>query len=66
MQVVISALLREKKPLLKKLIDELSKEFKYASILATDSKGKMFSVRKRSVSVGDSFMCTECGYVESL
>lgn len=63
MQVVISALLREKKPLLKKLIDELSKEFKYASILATDSKGKMFSVRKRSVSVGDSFMCTECGYV---
>ncbi len=63
MQVVISALLREKKPLLKKLISELSKEFKYASILATDSKGKMFSVRKRSVSVGDSFMCTECGYV---
>ncbi|MGP1437681.1 MAG: TldD/PmbA family protein [Treponema sp.] len=63
MQVVISKLLSEKKSLLKKLIKELSKEFEYASILATDSKGKTFTVRKKSISVGDSFMCTECGYV---
>jgi len=63
MQVVMSKLLKEKKQLLKTLIAELSKEFEYASVLATDSKGTSFSVRKKSVVVEDSFLCTECGYV---
>ncbi len=63
MQVVMSKLLKAKKTLLKELIAELSKEFKYASILATDSKGTAFSVRKKSISAEDSFLCTECGYV---
>ena len=63
MKVVISKLLKEKKEKAKQLIEKLSKEFAYASILATDSKGTAFSVRKKSVSVADSFMCTECGYV---
>lgn len=63
MQVEMSKLLKEKKPLLKELVNDLSKEFKYVSILATDSKGKTFSVQKKSVGISDSHMCTECGYV---
>lgn len=47
MKVVISKLLKEKKEKAKQLIEKLSKEFAYASILATDSKGTAFSVRKK-------------------
>jgi len=63
MQVVISSLLKEKKSLLKELIHELSKEFEYASVLATDSKGTAFLVRKKTIQAEDSLLCTECGYV---
>jgi len=63
MQVVISKLLKEKKEKAKQLVETLSKEFAYVSVLATDSKGTAFAVRKKSIFVADSFLCTECGYV---
>ena len=62
MKQKMSKFLTDSKPVLKKLIEELSKEFEYVSILGTDSKGKSYSVRKTAVSVGDSFS-TERGFV---
>ncbi|MGF7107617.1 TldD/PmbA family protein [Treponema pedis] len=62
MKATMSQFLIESKPLLKKLIEELSNEFKYVSVLGSDSKGEAFSVRKNAVSVSDSFS-TERGFV---
>lgn len=62
MKQKMSKFLTDSKPVLKKLIEELSKEFEYVSILGSDSKGKSYSVRKTAVSVGDSFS-TERGFV---
>lgn len=53
MKLEISNYLKEIKPLVNELLKELLKEFDYASILATDSKGKMYSVDKSSVNVSD-------------
>ena len=63
MQITGSSLLKAKKDVLKELVAQLSKEFQYVSVLATDSKGKTFMVRRGVVHAGDSPMCTECGYV---
>lgn len=62
MKVKMSEFLLEKKPVLKKLAEELAKEFKYASILGCDSIGKAYLVRKSGASVSDSFS-TERGFV---
>ncbi|PIE98777.1 MAG: Zn-dependent protease [Treponema sp.] len=62
MQVKMSEFLRKSKPILNSLIQELSKEFSYVSILGSDSKGKSFSAQKRAVSAEDSFS-TERGFV---
>ncbi len=62
MKAKMTQFLIESKPLLKNLIEELSREFKYVSILGCDSKGVAFSVRKNAVSVSDSFS-TERGFV---
>lgn len=62
MRAKMSKFLTESKPILKKLIEELSNEFNYVSVLGCDSNGQAFSVRKNAVSVSDSFS-TERGFV---
>ncbi|AGK95223.1 TldD/PmbA family protein [Clostridium pasteurianum] len=62
MKVKISNFLLEKKSMLKKLIDILSIEFKYVSVLGTDSFGKQYLVQKTGISVEDSFW-NERGFV---
>ncbi|MDT8717164.1 TldD/PmbA family protein [Clostridium sp. 19966] len=63
MQVKMSSFLLEKKETLKKLIGELEKDFKYVSVLGTDSKGKVYSVQRTGVSIDDSQMWNERGFV---
>lgn len=53
MKLEISNYLKEVKPLISELLNELLKEYDYASILATDSKGKTYRVDKSSVNIGD-------------
>ena len=48
MKLEISKYLKDIKPVLNELLEELLKEFKYVSILATDSFGKKFIVKKFS------------------
>lgn len=62
MEVSISQYLRDIKPLLKKLVHGLSKDFKYVSILGTDTKGKTYDVKKSGVEINDSFW-NERGFV---
>jgi TldD protein len=50
----MSSFLRDKKAVLKELVQILSKEFKYVSILGTDTKGKTYSVQRTGVSLNDS------------
>lgn len=54
MKVTMSKFLQNKRPALKKLVDMLSKDFGYASILGTDTYGKTYSVHKTGVSINDS------------
>ena len=46
MYIEICNYMQNIKPLMKKLLKELLKEFKYASILATDSCGKIIQCQK--------------------
>lgn len=62
MQVSMSKYLQEKKPLLKEMVSELSKSFKYVSILGTDTCGKTYSVYRTGASINDSEW-TERGFV---
>lgn len=61
-KTTLSPYLISMKPLLKKIVQQLEKDFKYVSILGTDTTGTVFSVRSKSVSVGDSTWC-ERGFV---
>lgn len=54
MQVSMSKYLQEKKQLLKEIVSELSKAFKYVSVLGTDICGKTYSVYKTGASISDS------------
>lgn len=58
----MSAYLKKTKPLLKQLVDELSKDFQYVSILAIDTKGKTYDVKNTGVEINDSFW-NERGFV---
>jgi len=62
MKVEMSKYLSNQKPLLAELIDILSNDFKYASVLAVDSKGTSYGVGRTGCQIGDS-MLTERGYV---
>lgn len=62
MKVKMSDFLLEQRNTIKKLVSELQKEFKYVSVLGTDTKGKRYSVQKRGVSINDS-MWNERGFV---
>lgn len=54
MKLKQSEYLNKIKPVLKELLNELLKEFKYASILATDCKGKGYTVSKTDTSVSNN------------
>jgi len=62
MQVTMSSFLQERKPILKELIGILAKDYKYVSILGTDSKGKTYNVQRTGVSLNDSSW-SERGFV---
>lgn len=62
MKVASSKLIEQKKPILKKLLDELLQTYSYASILMTDSKGKSYTISNQGTSIAES-MLVECGYV---
>lgn len=58
----MSHYLLETKPKIKKLVDILSKDFKYVSILGTDVSGKIYSIKKTGINFQDSFW-NERGFV---
>jgi len=60
-----SAFLLKVKPLLKRLISELSKDYDYVSVLGTDVSGKSYSVLTTGISLSDSNW-TERGFVVRL
>ncbi|MBR5967155.1 MAG: TldD/PmbA family protein, partial [Lachnospiraceae bacterium] len=62
MKVKESAYLQEKKPVLKRLLDELLSRYEYASILATDSLGKIYSVSKTGTNIREDANLTERGF----
>lgn len=62
MKVSSSEFLSSSKDYIRKLIDKLSEEFKYVSVLGTDTKGKSYRVSKTGVSVNDA-MLVERGFV---
>lgn len=62
MKVPMSSFLIRQKPILKKLVSILSENYKYVSILGTDTKGKMYNVQRTGIDLSDSFWC-ERGFV---
>lgn len=54
MKLKESEYLNRVKPVLKKLLDKLLEEFKYASILATDCSGKGYTISKSDTSVSNN------------
>jgi TldD protein len=62
MKVVNSEFLASNKPLIGKLINLLSKNYKYVSVLGTDTKAKSFRVSKTGIEVNDSAF-VERGFV---
>ena len=63
MQVGSSKLLEAKRPLLKKLLQELLNSYPYASVLAADAKGKIYSISKQGTNIAEDDIYTERGYV---
>ena len=57
-----SRYLKKKKPIIKKLVDELLLDYSYVSCLATDVKGESISVDRFSTSITPSAI-TESGFV---
>jgi TldD protein len=62
MKVPLSGYLKDTKPLLKEMINHLSSDFKYVSILGTHVKGTGYSVSRSGSSISDS-MWAEQGFV---
>lgn len=63
MKVTPSVFLGKTKPILKKLLKELLQKYAYASILATDSISKSYSVSRRNVRISQDDMLTVRGFV---
>ncbi len=61
-QVKESVFLQEKKPVLKKLLNELLAKYDYASILATDSKSMNYSVSRSGTALKEDDFLTEKGF----
>jgi TldD protein len=62
MKVSMSSFLINQKPVLKKIVSILSENYKYVSILGTDTKGKMHNVQRTGIDLSDSFWA-ERGFV---
>lgn len=62
MNVKMSSFLSNQKENLKNLVNMLSDDFKYVSILGVDTKGKSYGVKRTGVNINDS-MWTERGFV---
>ncbi|MBN4049363.1 TldD/PmbA family protein, partial [bacterium AH-315-N14] len=62
MKVSMSSFLISQKPIFKKIVGILSENYKYVSILGTDTKGKIYNVQKTGIDLSDSFWC-ERGFV---
>lgn len=62
MLVKESTFLQEKKPVLKKLLGELLARYEYASILATDSVSKRYSVSRTGTTIAEDSVLTEKGF----
>lgn len=63
MQVKSSEFLKQKKPVLKMLLDRLLEEFAYVSILAVDSKAKTYGVSRKSMAAREDSMLSARGFV---
>lgn len=62
MKVASSERIEKKKPILKKLLDQLLQTYSYASILMTDSQGKDYSISRQGINISPN-MFVEQGYV---
>lgn len=62
MKTELSKYLVNSRPALTKLVNELSNEFDYVSILGVDTLGKQYSIQRTGTSLGDS-RWTERGFV---
>lgn len=62
MKVESSRLIEAKKPLLKKLLEELLKNYSYASILLSEVSRKNYSISRSGINIGESELA-EKGYV---
>ena len=63
MKVYPSVFLMKTKPVLKLLLEKLLEQYDYASILATDSQAKSYSVSRRNVRISQDGMLTNRGFV---
>jgi len=57
-----SSYLKKKKQIIKLLVNKLNEQYPFVSILATDVKGKSYSVDSRNMGIRPSSI-TECGFV---
>jgi len=62
MKVSMSSFLISQKPIMKKIVSLLSENYKYVSILGTDTKGKLYNVQRTGIDLSDSFW-SERGFV---
>jgi TldD protein len=63
MKVKSSLYLKQVKPLLKSLLEQLLETYSYASILATDTKSMTYNVSKRGTTISEDDMLNERGFV---
>ena len=63
MKVKSSEYLKQKKPILKKLLEKLLVKFEYASILANDSKSVNYRVNKTGTAISEDSTLSERGFV---
>ncbi len=63
MKVKESEFIKRKKPILKKLLEMLSGQYAYVSILATDSKAKNYMVSRRNTAISEDGLLTARGFV---
>ncbi len=62
MKVTMSAYLQKIKPLAKELVDRLLEKYSYVSLLGSDSKGKLYTMKRTGVDLNDS-RWSERGFV---